>query len=709
MNSVISYMKRPLFLLILLIVFACDMIKPDGNSDTNDTGDVTENYGDFKLNDDAIFMTEETTSLFSSVEDGKIIIPASVSQESIPSVGTIIVAPITTMTPLGLLVKVISLEKTASEYILSTEPALLTDAFEELRIESTLNATPYIEHATDKDGNVILPEEVSSNIWEEFAKSPEDTTFTIPTKAAGSIETTLSNKFPLNNDIFKGHIFANFILGISIDISKAKLNNFEINITKQTGISGDLMVVGIEDELEWEIADIKYKFKAFLIPNTPIVVKPSLYVEETLKAESKIEVKAAMRYYVENQLYQFSFNGSQAKAKSERLKDDSYIKFKAISAETEIELSTTAGGKFAIYDDALLAFGLELTASETFKMANEISTNNKNLLVDNPEVEVTPALTASLYCESNLFELVPNAEQGRFSYDWNFGLSSYKLTTLPQFSGIQKNEAGGKLIITADVDKKCFLECSDEGFAIFDNDEEEPITHLSFKAQTKAITSNEVAFDLPSSEKSYVAIPYVVADNKYYYDKDGRWVDLGLPSGILWAKYNVGATSPEEYGDYYAWGEVTPKQKYSAANYLYYTKENGEYSGSFIGNDISGTEYDAAHVNWGNGARMPNKSEAEELVKYCNWKHHTYNGVGGGLITGPNNNSIVLPFAGGFYNNQLWQDPLNSALFWTSQPYNYANNTDASLCGCAIDDGWQYKVGADAKFLGISIRAVKNQ
>ena len=454
-------MKRLLFFITLITALACDTIKPDGGPDINKPGDIIENYGDFKLNDDAIFMTEETTSIFSSVEDGKIIIPISVSPEAIPSEGTIIVAPVTTMTPSGLLVKVIASEKTASEYILSTEPAILTDAFDELRIESTLNATPYIEHAIDKDGNVILPEEVSSNIWDEFAKSPEDTTFTIPTKAAGSIETTLSNKFPLKNDIFKGHIFANFILGISIDISKAKLNNFEINITKQTGITGDLMVVGIEDELEWEIADIKYKFKAFLIPNTPIVVKPSLYIEETLKAESKIEVKAAMRYYVENQLYQFSFNGSQAKAKSERLKDDSYIKFKAVSAETEIELSTTAGGKFAIYDDALLAFGLELTASETFKMSNEISTNNKSLLVDNPELEVTPALIASLYCESNLFDWVPNAEQGRFSYDWDFGLSSYKLTTLPQFSGIQKNEAGGKLIITADVDKKCFLECSD--------------------------------------------------------------------------------------------------------------------------------------------------------------------------------------------------------------------------------------------------------
>ena len=694
----ISPMKRLLFFITLITALACDMIKPDGSS--NKPGDITENYGDFKMNDDAIFMTEETTSLFSSVEDGKIIIPASVSQQSIPSVGTIIVAPITTMTPLGLLVKVISLEKTVSEYILSTEPALLTDAFEELHIESTLNTTPYIDHAIDKDGNVILPEEVSSNIWEEFAKSPEDTTFTIPTKAAGSIETTLSNKFPLKNDIFKGHIFANFILGISIDISKAKLNNFEINITKQTGITGDLMVVGIEDELEWEIADIKYKFKAFLIPNTPIVVKPSLYIEETLKAESKIEVKAAMRYYVENQLYQFSFNGSQAKAKSERLKDDSYIKFKAVSAETEIELSTTAGGKFAIYDDALLAFGLELTASETFKMSNEISTNNKNLLVDNPELEVAPALIASLYCESNLFDWVPNAEQGRFSYDWDFGLSSYKLTTLPQFSGIQKNEAGGKLIITADVDKKCFLECSDEGFAIFDNDEEEPITHLSFrtgKTKTKAATSNEVVFDLPASEKSYVAIPYVVADNKYYYGEDDRWVDLGLPSGLLWAKYNVGATSPEEYGDYYAWGETEVKSSYSMSNYYLYD----------LNMNISNTSYDVATPKWGDEAKIPSLENVKELLSNCTWLDSSYNGIRGFYAQGPNGNKIFLPLTG-YKMHESVRDTNYAGYFWSSTPNGDLAYILEIFSEEDIDERDQAYCDVDKDY-GMTVRPVKDK
>ena len=86
------------------------------------------------------------------------------------------------------------------------------------------------------------------------------------------------------------------------------------------------------------------------------------------------------------------------------------------------------------------------------------------------------------------------------------------------------------------------------------------------------------------------------------------YVDLGLPSGTLWATKNVGATSPEEFGDYYAWGETEPKVNYSQSQYHYEdTQETLP-----LGND-------AANVNWGNGWVMPSASEFEELINYCQW------------------------------------------------------------------------------------------
>lgn len=128
-------------------------------------------------------------------------------------------------------------------------------------------------------------------------------------------------------------------------------------------------------------------------------------------------------------------------------------------------------------------------------------------------------------------------------------------------------------------------------------------------------------------------------------------VDLGLPSGLKWASFNVGATAPEEYGDYYAWGEITTKDEYSLATYVHFHIETSTDIDGFdfeervwtdLG-DISGTEYDAAHVKWGGSWRMPTWSEFQELIKYCTENSVKKNGVDGYKITGNNGNWIFLP------------------------------------------------------------------
>lgn len=121
---------------------------------------------------------------------------------------------------------------------------------------------------------------------------------------------------------------------------------------------------------------------------------------------------------------------------------------------------------------------------------------------------------------------------------------------------------------------------------------------------------------------------------------DYEAVDLGL--SVKWASCNVGAQVPEEYGDFYAWGEIVSKNNYSESTYLYY--DNGAYE--YIGADICGTEYDVAHLVMGDNWRMPTQAEVEELYHNCTWEWTEVNGVSGEKITGPNGNSIFLPAAG---------------------------------------------------------------
>ena len=691
-------MKKLIALISILFIFvSCDFL-----ADSNDTQELT-GYGEFKLTEEAVFMTEEQTSLFASVENGMITMPLSASEEDIPSAGDVILCPITDKTPAGLLVKVVSVEKTGTGYVLSTESAMLQDAFEELKVNSSFDISSFVENITDGDGNIIEAESVSSDIWSDFAGSPEDTTSAIPTKAAGNAE--LAVKFPVKTDWFSGYLFTEFNLNVDIDISKRQLNRFYVGLNKKTGIYGDM---GFETEAGFKavLVEKSVSFRPFLIPGTPIVIRPSMYVEDTFEAKGKLETKLDLRFLCENHTYSIDFHGGRTSFDSkDEGTNENHLKFRYLNAEAELELAATCGCKFAIYDDEMLAFGVEASAKQNLHLQNEIMMENDGLLIENPVVDVTPSLEASAYCESFLFGIADVGEDGKISYDWDFGLPSYRISTLPQFLEIQTNKAGGTLTVSSEVEETCLLECSEEGFALFKVGEDEPLVHLSFSAgeKTKAVISDEFTFNLPDPETGYEARPYAVVDNRYYYGETDRWVDLGLPSGILWAKYNVGATSPEEYGGYYAWGETEAKSSYTNENYKYYNSATDSYT--HIGDDISGTQYDVAHVKWGNGARMPRLAEIKELINNCSWYVSTYNGVKGMTVTGQNGNSIFLPFAG-VRNNSDNIDYYDEGYYWSGTS-SYSSEAYYLFFWGGADPGKDF--GNPDRHIGMSVRPVKDK
>ena len=121
-------------------------------------------------------------------------------------------------------------------------------------------------------------------------------------------------------------------------------------------------------------------------------------------------------------------------------------------------------------------------------------------------------------------------------------------------------------------------------------------------------------------------------------------IDLGLPSGTKWACCNVGANKPEGYGEYYAWGETNHKKDYDKSTYSLYNEANQSFKD--IGNSISGTQYDVAHVKWGGSWNMPTDEQTKELKNKCKTSWVTLNGTKGVKIIGPNGRSIFLPASG---------------------------------------------------------------
>ena len=159
------------------------------------------------------------------------------------------------------------------------------------------------------------------------------------------------------------------------------------------------------------------------------------------------------------------------------------------------------------------------------------------------------------------------------------------------------------------------------------------------------------------------------------------YVDLGLPSGTLWATCNVGATTPESYGDYFAWGETTPKSNYDWTTYKYchgsydqITKycNNATYGYNGFTDNLTVLlpSDDAATANWGDGWRTPTENEWNELWQNTTSTWTTQNGVNGFLFTARNGNRVFLPAAGGRYESSLGGAG-NWGYYWTSNLFTY--------------------------------------
>ena len=178
-------------------------------------------------------------------------------------------------------------------------------------------------------------------------------------------------------------------------------------------------------------------------------------------------------------------------------------------------------------------------------------------------------------------------------------------------------------------------------------------------------------------------------------------VDLGLPSGTLWANMNIGATSPEDYGDYFAWGETATKTVYDAESYLYC--DAGDQLGDNhqnLGDCISGTNYDVA-TTLGDDWMMPTSTQFDELLTNCTVTYTTQNGVNGWkFISKNNNNSIFLPEAGDFEGTNCGGE---YGTYWSG---TMSDSESAAEGLILMEDSW-WGTSEIPRIYGCTVRPVK--
>lgn len=221
---------------------------------------------------------------------------------------------------------------------------------------------------------------------------------------------------------------------------------------------------------------------------------------------------------------------------------------------------------------------------------------------------------------------------------------------------------------------------------------------VTIKVSANSTTGKKTAvINLSSDETDNVRfvqsieIKQEVGTSSGTFENGHEYVDLGLTSGLLWATCNVGASSPSDYGNYYAWGETTTKSTYTESNYVYSDNPT-----------TLPLDKDAARANWGGSWRMPTKAEQDELRSNCTWTWTTMNGVNGYKVTSKTNGkSIFLPAAGSRYYSGL-NDDGSSGYYWSSSLYTSYSGTACCLYFNSGKVDWHY----DGLRYGQSVRAV---
>ena len=221
-------------------------------------------------------------------------------------------------------------------------------------------------------------------------------------------------------------------------------------------------------------------------------------------------------------------------------------------------------------------------------------------------------------------------------------------------------------------------------------------------------------FSPPMNTIYHLGLRLVLGEDICPEPEEHEYVDLGLPSGTLWATCNIGAASPEDYGDYFAWGETAPKEVFNWSTYKWcngsdmtMTKYCTSSEYGFIDNKTElDLEDDAAWMNWGPMWRTPSLEQQEELFDYCTLEWTQINGVNGRLFTGPSGNTLFLPAAGYRWDNSHYNVDSNG-YYWSRTLSSF--NPRALGMGFSWGTwGWGYGYGRENGYTIRPVRATQN-
>ena len=669
-------MKRLLTILVtfMAVLSSCteniidDTARPETDGFDRPVTESTDEYTiTYQYNEGVIVLDAVAQSYLVKVEADTILyFSAGTPGDILPGKGDVISARVSEKVPYGL--GNIVLETSESDGMIKcvTTVAELDEIFKEVSWEYNSSLTDaLLEGYEDENGVAVKP----SYGWYD-----EETgeIITEDTKATVGRKKLVSWPFEKNNPdglSIEGELFVGAFVHCSGDTRKG---DFEFSVEPVIGAEA---LIGIkaevkkeiwQDMFQWKLFELKDKLKT-MIQLGPVTLRPYVDIEAYLRAAASGSVLFDTGKVFSAKIGYSQAGGCYISNSTASGNENNFIKGVSINGNVGAEYECIFSVGCGLYTKNV---ALELDPYFKYQTGAEL---------------VYSAGEDSEKTESNLFLGITVGADGKMVINWFGGLKfapemkfletelarwDYPLIPVTKEDSFSIEERNDSNTFDAQyVTEGGFLSWLYDiypGIAIYKG--EELVYEKTFSEKADPLEPLDVSFllDKLEDDTTYKAKAFVkVWDHDFVMETmtfpDDRWVDLGLPSGILWAAYNVGATSPEEYGDYYAWGEINTKNSYSAENYKYFIQwSESEYDKiptyKHIGENISGTSYDiAASYNNDGTTRMATISDLEELVNYCSIQRETLNSISGYRIIGPNSNSIFVPSAGSYEddNNEL--------------------------------------------------------
>ena len=561
---------------------------------------------------------------------------------------------------------------------------LLHDSF-----ESELMPEGFSGRVIQSSGQQVVCESVSfEDIYEQIVcygsyTAVDDGTnrslHLVPRKVGGSISSAINISGTLGSSGSGIYCSANGKLSLSLRTTFKYINGtspfFDLSLSPDLRVKLDL---GIRGNYSNNFFENKDDIISLPIPDTPFLLKlkggPSL----------KASVKASVTISTETALgYKFGVKYEDGKFKGYGQNTSKW--FSMPDVDGSISGSIFAGvqtefGVFSYGDLLSLSLNKEAGAEFVANLTENLLNSDKYEELQNAKFDLNLKASVGVSAKAKYSKwLIASANWTLLSGQLN--INSWKL--VPKF---QKPEVIVNNATSADISvnpsEKLLFPVS-IGLCVWEEDSGN-LQNTLYSTDTYRVledwphTQFQATFSNLSPSKNYVVHPMVkllgvekkatpsetfqTGENTCPDGNHPHMIDLGLPSGTKWACCNVGATKPEDYGEYFAWGEIHPKGEYNWDTYIYCDGYGN--SCHDIGSDIAGTRFDAATANWDAGC-MPSLLQCEELINNCTSSCTTQNDVNGLKFTGPNGKSVFFPAAG-----SRWDDSLrfggSCADYWSS-------------------------------------------